>query len=130
MKKVILTAIMLISFCTVLFAQAPNSLESILIYQGESAGTGTGLGIVKLGLGEKITVTAKGVDADGNEVCMAPTWKSDQELHISPVEGKGKTVEVTLKESPSLMCFFEVVVEKKNGEKVTGQVTVQEKKEE
>ncbi|MFO7890322.1 MAG: hypothetical protein R6V04_08280 [bacterium] len=37
---------------------------------------------------------------------------------------------VKLQESPSLMCFFEVVVIREDGEKITGQVTVQEEKEE
>ncbi|MFW6134695.1 MAG: hypothetical protein ACOC5R_03890 [Elusimicrobiota bacterium] len=128
MKKLVISLIILLSFYVLGFSQASNNLDSIIIYKGEKAGTGTGVDIVKLGVGETITVTAKGVDVNGNEVCMAPTWKSDEEIDLYFVEGKGKTIRAKLVEPPALMCFFEVVVIKENGEKVTAQVTVQEKK--
>jgi len=128
MKKLVVSFIVLVSFCALGFTQASNNLDSIIIYKGEKAGTGTGVDIVKLAVGETITVTAKGVDVNGNEVCIAPTWKSDEEIKLYAVEGKGKTIKAKLVKSPALMCFFEVVVVKENGEKVTAQVTVQKKK--
>ncbi len=96
-------------------------LSQIIIYKGETAGTGTGITTFKLTVGEEITVTAKGVDSEGNEVPIWPTWKADKELSIHVVEGRSKTAIVkALKEGAPL--YFYAVYITDEGKKVTGEV--------
>jgi hypothetical protein len=111
-----------------LLSQAPNNLDSIIIYKGEVAGTGPGLSVIKMALDEVVTVIAKGVDAEGNEVLIAPTWKADKELTIIQVEGKGKTVKIKLKEAPAVAAYFECVKIREDGKKITAGVAVELKK--
>ncbi|MCX8015450.1 MAG: hypothetical protein N2748_05470, partial [candidate division WOR-3 bacterium] len=93
-------------------------LAQIIIYKGETAGTGTGITTFKMTIGEEMTVTAKGVDKEGNEVPIWPTWKADKELSIRVVEGRSKTAVVkALKEGAPV--FFEAVYITDDGKKVT-----------
>lgn len=94
-------------------------LSQIIIYKGETAGTGTGITFFKLTVGEEMTVTAKGVDAEGKEVPIWPTWKADKELSIQVVEGRSKTAIVkALKEGAPV--FFSAVYITDDGKKATG----------
>ncbi|MCL4512335.1 MAG: hypothetical protein M1470_14940 [Bacteroidetes bacterium] len=96
-------------------------LTQIIIYKGEVAGTGTGINAFKLMVGEEITVTAKGIDKEGNDVPIWPTWKSDKELSIRVVEGRSKTAIVkALKEGAP--AYFSAVYITDDGKKVTGGV--------
>jgi uncharacterized protein YpmB len=106
---------------TVALAQEKGgALDHIIIYKGEIAGTGTGITSFKLVVGEEITVTAKGVDKEGNEVLIWPTWKADKELSIRVVEGRSKTAVVkALKDGAPV--FFSAVYLTDEGKKVTGE---------
>jgi len=98
-----------------------GSLAQIIIYKGEKAGTGTGITTFKLAVGEEITVTAKGVDSEGNEVPIWPTWKSDKELSIRVVEGRSKTAVVKALKEGAPVSFSAVYITDE-GKKVTGEV--------
>lgn len=101
--------------------QKHGPLTQIIIYKGEVAETGTGITTFKLVVGEEITVTAKGVDENGNDVPIWPTWKADKELSIRVVEGRSKTAIVkALKEGAPV--FFSAVYITDEGKKVTGEV--------
>jgi len=101
--------------------QKQGPLNQIIIYKGEVAGTGTGITTFKLVVGEEITVTAKGVDENGNDVPIWPTWKADKELSIRVVEGRSKTAVVkALKEGAPI--FFSAVYITDEGKKVSGDV--------
>jgi uncharacterized protein YpmB len=106
----------------VAYAQEKSgALSQIIIYKGDVAGTGTGITTFKLTVGEEITVTAKGVDSEGKEVPIWPTWKADKELSIRVVEGRSKTAVVkALKEGAPV--FFSAVYITDEGKKVTGEV--------
>lgn len=68
-----------------------------------------------------MTVTAKGVDAEGHDVPIWPTWKADKELSIKVVEGRSKTAVVkALKEGAPV--FFSAVYITDDGKKVIGEV--------
>lgn len=97
-----------------------DPLPLIIIYKGETPGTGPGMGTFKLTVGEEMTVTAKGVDSEGKEVPIWPTWKADKELSIRVVEGRSKTAVVkALKEGAPV--FFTAVYITDEGKKVTGE---------
>lgn len=97
-----------------------GTLSQIIIYKGETAGTGVGITTFKLAVGEEMTVTAKGVDEKGNDVPIWPTWKADKELSIRVVEGRSKTAVVkALKEGAPV--FFSAVYITDDGKKVTGE---------
>lgn len=98
----------------------PGPLTQIIIYKGEAVGTGTGITTFHLTVGEEITVTAKGVDKEGNDVPIWPTWKADKELSIRVIEGRSKTVIVkALKEGAPV--FFSAVYITDDGKKVSGE---------
>lgn len=100
--------------------QKHGPLTQIIIYKGEVAGTGTGITTFKLVVGEEMTVTAKGVDENGNDVPIWPTWKADKELSIRVVEGRSKTAVVkALQEGAPV--FFSAVYITDEGKKVTGE---------
>lgn len=103
---------------TALGQEKHGPLTQIIIYKGETAGTGVGITTFKLTVGEEMTVTAKGVDKEGNDVPIWPTWKADKELSIRVVEGRSKTAVVkALKEGTS---FFSAVYITDDGKKATG----------
>ncbi|MGB9774183.1 MAG: hypothetical protein ACP5JH_02720 [Bacteroidota bacterium] len=98
-----------------------GTLSQIIIYKGDTPGTGVGLTAFKLAVGEEITVTAKGVDAEGNDVPIWPTWKADKELSIRVVEGRSKTAVIkALKEGAPV--FFSAIYITDEGKKVIGEV--------
>lgn len=104
---------------TALGQEKPGPLTQIIIYKGETDGTGVGITTFKLTVGEEMTVTAKGVDENGKDVPIWPTWKADKELSIRVVEGRSKTAVVkALKEGTS---FFSAVYITDVGKKVTGE---------
>lgn len=95
-------------------------LTQIIIYKGETAGTATGITTFKLIVGEEITVTAKGVDENGKDVPIWPTWKADNELSIRVVEGRSKTAVVkALKKGTPV--FFSAVYITDDGKKISGE---------
>lgn len=105
---------------TALGQEKHGLLTQIIIYKGETAGTGTGITAFKLTVGEEMTVTAKGVDEGGNDVPIWPTWKADKELSIRVIEGRSKTVIVkALKEGAPV--FFSAVYITDDGKKVSGE---------
>jgi uncharacterized protein YpmB len=110
-----------LSFTTSFSQEKHGPLAQIIIYKGETAGTGTGITTFKLTVGEEMTVTAKGVDSEGKEVLIWPTWKADKELSIRVVEGRSKTAVVkALKEGAPV--YFSAVYITDEGKKVTGEV--------
>jgi len=111
-----------------LWAQAPNSLDSILVYKGETPGTGPGVSVLKLAVGEEVVLVAKGVDSEGKEVPIAPTWKADKEITLITVEGKGRCIRIRLKEAPSVSAYVTVVVIREDRKKVSTDVAVEAKK--
>lgn len=72
---VLIAAIVLVSLSTtpVLSQEKHGPLAQIIIYKGETAGTGPGISVLKMTVGEEITVTAKGIDSEGKEVPIWPT---------------------------------------------------------
>jgi len=54
--------------------------------------TGVGLNGFKLAVGEEMILLAKGVNIEGQEVPIWPTWKADKELSLMVVEGRSRTV--------------------------------------
>lgn len=100
---------------------APGPLVQILIYKGDTPGTGPGMTGFTLRVGEEMTVTVKGVDANGNEVPIWPTWKADEELSVRVVEGRSK-VAVVKALKPAAAAFFSAVYLTDDGRKVTGEV--------
>lgn len=125
-KKFLIVVIFLASVA--LWAQSPNSLDSILVYKGETPGTGPGISVLRLAVGEEVVLVAKGVDSEGKEVFIAPTWKSDKEISLETVEGKGRCIKIRLKEAPSVSAFVTVVVIREDGKKVSTDVAVEVKK--
>ncbi len=123
--SVLISALMLV---VCLCAQAPNSLESILVYKGETLGTGPGVSVLKLAVGEEVVIVAKGVDSEGKEVPIAPTWKADKEIALITVEGKGRCIKIRLKEAPSVAAYVTVVVIREDGKKISTDVAVEVKK--
>ncbi|MGQ9618080.1 MAG: hypothetical protein ACUVUG_03850 [Candidatus Aminicenantia bacterium] len=111
-----------------LSAQAPNSLDSILVYKGETPGTGPGVSVLKLSVGEELELVAKGVDSEGKEVLIAPTWKADKEIALIAIEGKGRCIKIRLKEAPSVAAYITVVVIRDDGKKVSTDIAVEVKK--
>ncbi len=111
-----------------LWAQAPNSLDSILVYKGETPGTGPGVSVLKLAVGEEVVLVAKGIDSEGKEVPIAPTWKADKEIALITVEGKGRCIKIRLKEAPSVAAYVTVVIIREDGKKVSTDVAVEGKK--
>ena len=112
--------LMLLSTITALAQEKQGPLAQIIIYKGEAAGTGTGITTFKLTVGEEMTVTAKGVDKEGNDVPIWPTWKADKELSIRVVEGRSKTAVVkALKEGAPV--FFSAIFITDDGKKVSGE---------
>ncbi len=111
-----------------LSAQAPGSLDSIIVYKGEIPGTGPGVSVLKLAVGEEIVLVAKGVDSEGKEVPIAPTWKADKEISLIPVEGKGRCIKAKLKEAPSVAAYVTVVVIRDDGKKISTDVAIEVKK--
>jgi uncharacterized protein YpmB len=106
---------------TALGQEKHGPLTQIIIYKGETSGTGVGITTFKLTVGEEMTVTAKGIDENGKDVPIWPTWKADKELSIRVVEGRSKTAVVkALKEGAPL--FFSAVYITDDGKKVTGEV--------
>jgi hypothetical protein len=125
MKKIMLLItipVILLLSTGLSYAQATSTKTPALIvlYKGDVAGTGTGINGFKLKVGEEMTLTAKGLDSDGNEVNIWPTWKSDKELSIMVVEGRSKTVVVkALKKGNPL--FVTAVFKTDDGKKITGE---------
>ncbi len=111
-----------------LWAQAPSSLDSIIVYKGETPGTGPGVSVLKLAVGEEAVLVAKGVDSQGEEVFIAPTWKADKEIALIAVEGKGRCIKVRLTEAPSVASFVTVIVIRDDGKKVSTDVAIEVKK--
>jgi len=110
-----------LSITTAFSQEKHGALAQIIIYKGETAGTGTGITTFKLTVGGEITVTAKGMDSEGNEVPIWPTWKADKELSVRVVEGRSKTAVLrALKEGAPV--FFSAVYITDEGKKVTGEV--------
>lgn len=106
---------------TALGQEKHGPLTQIIIFKGETAGTGTGITTFKLIVGEEITVTAKGVDENGKDVPIWPTWKADKELSIRVVEGRSKTAVVkALKKGAPV--FFSAAYITDDGKKVSGEV--------
>ncbi|MCX7991319.1 MAG: hypothetical protein N2999_04680 [Proteobacteria bacterium] len=115
----IVTIILMSITATIVFSQEKHRSPShIIVYKGETAGTGPGIGVLKMNIGEEITVTAAGFDSEGKEVPIWPTWKADKELSIRVVEGKSKSAVIkALKEGPS---FFEAIYITEEGKKISG----------
>ncbi len=107
------------------FGQASNSLDSIAVYKGETPGTGPGVSVIKLNVGEEVTLVAKGLDSDGKEVFIAPTWKADKEIALITVEGKGRSIRARLKEAPSVTAFLTVVVIRDDGKKISTDISIE-----
>lgn len=126
-SMVIAVAVLSILWAATTLAQdKPGLLSKIIIYKGDVPGTGPGLSVLRMTVGEEVTVTAKGVDEKGNDVPIWPTWKADKELSIRVVEGRSKTAVVkALKEGGAF--FFEAVYITDEGKKVTGSVAVEVK---
>lgn len=89
-----LVSLVMLPAGTAVAQSADEALSQIILYPGDAAGTGTGIGSIKLAVGEEMTITAKGVDKDGKEVNIWPTWKADKEFALTVVEGRSKTVVV------------------------------------
>lgn len=131
-KNPILAALLFIIVAlSPVFALAPQAadagLDQIVLYQvtdkmATSAPLkGVGMNGFKLTVGQEIIIFAKGLDKAGNEVPVYPTWKADQELGLTVVEGRSKTVLVKgLKAGAPL--FITAVYIKDDGKKVTGEV--------
>jgi uncharacterized protein YpmB len=119
---VLVGALFLATFSiTTAFSQEKHGpLAQIIIYKGETAGTGPGITTFKLTVGEEMTVTAKGVDAEGKEVPIWPTWKADKELSIRVVEGRSKTAVVKASKEGAPV-FFSAIYITDEGKKVTGE---------
>jgi len=96
-------------------------LTQIIIYSGDKPGTGPGLSALKLTVGEEATVTAKGVDENGKDVPIWPTWKADKELSVRVVEGRSKTVVVKAVKESAVAAFFTAVYITDDGKKVKGE---------
>ncbi len=112
--------LMFLSSMTAYSQEKHGPLTQIIIYKGEAAGTGVGLEVFKLTVGEELTVTAKGVDSEGKDVPIWPTWKADKELSIQVAEGRSKTAIVkALKEGAPV--FFSAVYITDDGKKVIGE---------
>lgn len=126
-KLLVVVSVAVLGFLSV-WAQAPSSLDSILVYKGETPGTGSGVSVLKLGVGEEVILVAKGVDAEGKEVLIAPTWKADKEIVLTPVEGKGRCIKLRLKEAPSVAAYVTVVVIRDDGKKVSTDIAIELKK--
>lgn len=126
-KALVVISLMVFGFISS-HAQAPGSLDSIIVYRGETPGTGPGVGVLRLSVGEEVVLVAKGVDSEGKEVLIAPTWKADKEISLLPVEGKGRCIKVRLKEAPSVAAFVTVVVIRDDGIGIAKDVAVEVKK--
>lgn len=96
-------------------------LSQIIVYKGDRAGTGTGIISFKLRPGEEMMVTAKGVDKDGKEVSISPSWQSDRELSIKAVEGKQQTA-IVKAIKPGAPVFFSATHTTAEGQKTKGEV--------
>ncbi len=80
--------------------------------------TGVGMNGFKLAVGDEMIIYAKGVDANGNEVAIWPTWKADKELSISVVEGRSRTVVVKAVKAGEPL-FVTAIYKTDAGKKVT-----------
>jgi hypothetical protein len=72
---------------------------------------------VKLGVGESVTVYARGLDADG-KWCPLPTglavsWRSDRELELAPKTGETVTARLVSEPKVSAMATARTVVQRK-----------------
>ena len=124
-----ITALIAFVITTAYSQEKPGELSQIILYQGEKAGTGTGIISFKPKVGEEMTVTAQGVDKDGKDVPIWPTWKADKELSIKVVEGRSKTVVIkALKVGAPL--FFSAIYITDEGKKVVGEAMGEVKPEE
>ena len=93
MKKILILAVMVLMGLSAAAVYA-GDLDMIILYAGDKAGTGVDITVFKLEVGKDMMITAKGVDKDGNDVPIWPTWKCDKELSVQVVEGKSKTIKV------------------------------------
>ena len=93
MKKILILAVMVLMGLSAAAVYA-GDLDMIILYAGDKAGTGVGIGVFKLEVGKDMMITAEGVDEDGKDVPIWPTWKCDKELSVQVVEGKSKTIKV------------------------------------
>lgn len=59
---------------------------------------------------------------------IAPTWKADKEIVLTPVEEKGRCIKVRLKEAPSVAAYVTVVVIRDDGKKISTDIAVELKK--
>jgi hypothetical protein len=99
-----------------------RELSQIIIYKGEISDTGIRVSNFTLTEGEEMIVTAKGVDQDGHNVPIWPTWKADKELAIAVVEGRSKTAMVkALKQGTNVS--FSAIYLTDGGNKVTKTIT-------
>lgn len=98
-----------------------GDLSQIIVYKGEKAGTGTGIISLRLKVGEEVLVTAKGVDKDGREIAIAPTWKGDKEFSITPLKDKPQTALVKALK-PGSPVFLSATQTLKDGKKVQGEI--------
>ena len=115
-------------FSTFMMATECNdkALSQILCYKGEKPGTGPGISTLKLTVGESVTITAKGVDDEGKNVPICPTWKADSELSLRPVLGKGRSIIIKALK-PAIAAFVTATVITEDGKKVTCDIAVEVK---
>jgi hypothetical protein len=115
----IIITLVILATCT---QKKDGFISQIIIFKGDASDTGIGISTFKLMEGEEMTVTAKGVDKDGNDVPIWPTWKADKELSISVEEGRSKTVVVEALKEAAQVSFSAIYVTDE-GKKVTKVVT-------
>lgn len=99
-----------------------GELSQIIMYKGEISDTGIQISNFTLTEGEEMIVTAKGVDKDGNNVPIWPTWKGDKELLVSTVEGRSKTAVVRALKAATEVSLSTIYVTDE-GKKVTKEIT-------
>ncbi|MBU4267413.1 MAG: hypothetical protein KJ808_00985 [Acidobacteria bacterium] len=131
MKKIFVIAVVagMILAANTVFAQ--GTVDQIIIYKVADPNTlsatltGTGMNGFKLTVGEEIYVMAKGVDVDGKEVAIWPTWKAEKELSLSVVEGKSKVAKIKALQKGAPLFFSAVYIDdagKKHKGEVMGEV--------
>jgi len=118
MKKFVVIGVMVLMGLAAGLSYA-GELTQIIIYKGEAAGTGVGINGFKLVVGDEMFLTAKGADAEGNDVPIWPTWKADKEISVQVVVGRSKTVKIKALK-PGAPLFVTAIYITDDGKKVTG----------
>jgi len=129
MKKAFFFTVLIgLAMISVLNAQTlDKDLDHIILYKvtdvmAVSAPlTGVGMNGFKLAVGEEMIIYAKGVDKDGKEVPIWPTWKADKELSLMVVEGRSRTVVVKAVKAGTPL-FVTAIYKTDDGKKMTGEV--------